>query len=239
MGLKIAPSVYSRLMNLVLAGMDPLHICCYIDDILIVTEDVKSHLILMRELFERLEVAGIKMSPRKTEIGVTHLDYLGFRLTRMGLEVTDSKIESMKRMERPTTKKELKSKLGAFSYIRRFVPCYSMRVKVLQEMLKEGAKFEWTTAAEEAWQDILHCMTSPPVLRYPKMGWQYKLHCDAALAGTAFMLCQLEPEEVWKENNPEKAHKKPSERDSEHPIAYGSNVLLDYQKKYTITDLEL
>ena len=43
MGVSTSPSIWTRLMNKVIAGMDPFEIMCYIDDLLIVSPNIEAH----------------------------------------------------------------------------------------------------------------------------------------------------------------------------------------------------
>ena len=58
-----APAYFQRLINKVLAGLD--FAFGYLDDILIHSPDVPTHLIHMRQLFQRLREADLKLNREK------------------------------------------------------------------------------------------------------------------------------------------------------------------------------
>ncbi len=81
-------------------------------------------------------------------------------------------------------------------------------------------------------------ITTPPVLAYPRVGWPYRVHTDAAKTGTAYMLTQVQPEEEWKREHPEEQNI-PTVRSRERPISYGSAGMTHYQQNYTVTEMEM
>ena len=58
-----APAYFQRLINKVLVGLD--FVFGYLDDILIHSPDVPTHLIHMRQLFQRLREADLKLNREK------------------------------------------------------------------------------------------------------------------------------------------------------------------------------
>ena len=57
LGLVSAPATFSRLMRKLLKGMDNLD--NFLDDILVLTETFKSHLLILRQLFFKVEKCQI------------------------------------------------------------------------------------------------------------------------------------------------------------------------------------
>ena len=55
-GLSNAPQAYSRLVEMVLAGIDPRYVLAYLDDIIAHTKNKREHLRILREVLENVEV---------------------------------------------------------------------------------------------------------------------------------------------------------------------------------------
>eukprot|EP00731_Ephydatia_muelleri_P019297 Em0012g122a len=69
-GLTNAPATFQRLMERVLAGLHWTTCLIYLDDILIFSATVQQHFTRLREIFDRLKQAGLKIKPIKlTEKG--------------------------------------------------------------------------------------------------------------------------------------------------------------------------
>ena len=74
-GLMQAPAYFQRLINKVLVGLD--FAFGYLDNILIHSPDVPTHLIHMRQLFQRLREAYLKLNREKCNFFKSHIQYLG------------------------------------------------------------------------------------------------------------------------------------------------------------------
>ena len=70
-GLTQAPAYFQRLINKVLAGLD--FAFGYLDDILIHSPDVPTHLVHMRQLFQRLREADLKLNREKCNFFKSHI----------------------------------------------------------------------------------------------------------------------------------------------------------------------
>ena len=93
----------------------------YLDDILIHSPDVPTHLIHMRQLFQKLRKAALKLNREKCNFFKGHIQHLGHLISREGIEPLPEKLESIKEMPSPTTPKEVKQFLGLIGYYRKFV----------------------------------------------------------------------------------------------------------------------
>ena len=74
-GLTQSPAYFQRLINKVLVGLD--FAFGYLDDILIHSPDVPTHLVHMRQLFQRLREADLKLNREKCNFFKSHIQYLG------------------------------------------------------------------------------------------------------------------------------------------------------------------
>ena len=121
-GLTQAPAYFQRLINKVLVGLD--FAFGYLDNILIHSPDVPTHLIHMRQLFQRLREADLKLNREKCNFFKSHIQYLGHLISGEGIEPLPEKMESIKGMP-PGTPKEVKQFLGLIGYCRKFVPRFA------------------------------------------------------------------------------------------------------------------
>lgn len=65
MGLSNSAPVFERLMERVLSGLTWKTCLVYLDDIIIFSRTFENHLANLREVFERLKEAQVKLSPKK------------------------------------------------------------------------------------------------------------------------------------------------------------------------------
>ena len=65
-GLRNAPATYCKLMGTVLAGMTYRDCMVYMDDVMVFSKDIDSHLQAQTRVFERLREHNLMVSPAKT-----------------------------------------------------------------------------------------------------------------------------------------------------------------------------
>ena len=109
-GLTQAPAYFQRLINKVIKGLP--FAFGYLDDVLIHSPDIESHLQHMKILFQRLREADLKLKDSKCNYFKTHIQYLGHLVSGKGIKLLPEKLESVKKMPAPTIPKEIEQFLG-------------------------------------------------------------------------------------------------------------------------------
>jgi len=106
-GLTCAPSVFQRLMDLVLCGLTYETCLVYLDDIIVFSRDFDSHLDRLREVFTRLRAANLKVHIKKCSLFQRRVNFLGHVLTETGIEVQAEKVEAVQNWPTPRNLTEL------------------------------------------------------------------------------------------------------------------------------------
>lgn len=138
MGVANMPSLFSRAMNTVFAGMLWVHLILYIDDLLVYSATCEEHFTHVEEVLARLHSAGLKLSGKKCQLFTDRVEYLGHVIGPDGISPDPGKIEAIKGKAHPTNIKELRSDLGLFSYYRGFVINFSATAEPLVRLLGES-----------------------------------------------------------------------------------------------------
>ena len=76
-GLCKALATFQRLMNVGMAGLDPMISLVYLDDIIVHSKELSVHLDRLRLLFDRLLVTGLKLKVSKCRLFLTEVGFLG------------------------------------------------------------------------------------------------------------------------------------------------------------------
>ena len=118
-GLAQAPAYFQRLVNEVLSGLP--FAFGYLDDILVFSPDMETHLKHLRILFERLRSADLKLKEVKCNFLKKHIEYLGHIISGEGIAPVPEKLESIQKMLPPQNPKEVKQFLGLIGYYRKFI----------------------------------------------------------------------------------------------------------------------
>ena len=122
-GLAQAPAYFQRLVNEVLSGLT--FAFEYLDDILVFSPDMESHLEHLRLLFEKLRATDLKFKEVKCNFLNRHNQYLGHIVLGEGITPLPEKLDSIQKMPPPKTPKEIKQFHGLIGYYRKFVPGFS------------------------------------------------------------------------------------------------------------------
>ena len=119
-GLAQAPAYFQRLVNEVLSGLT--FAFRYLDDILVFSPDMETHLKHLRIVFERLGSADLKLKEVICNFLKKHIQYLGHIISGEGIAPVPEKLESIQKILPPRNPKEVKRFLGLIGYYRKFVP---------------------------------------------------------------------------------------------------------------------
>lgn len=219
-GLKGAPATFQRLMNSVLTGLNGIKAFVYLDDIIIYALDLEDHSRKLKEVFDRLREANLKLQPSKCSFMRKEVNYLGHVITDKGVRPNPQKIDCVVKFPTPTNAKEIKSFLGLSGYYRRFVPNYGQIAKPLTSLLKKDVPFYWSDLCQESFDKLKAILTKEPLLQYPDFEQPFNLTCDASNFAIG---CILSQGSIGKDL----------------PIAYASRTLNKAEQNYNATEKEL
>ncbi|XP_073019359.1 uncharacterized protein [Primulina eburnea] len=150
------------------------------------------------------------------ELSPEQVAFLGHMVSKEGIVVDPSKIESIKQWSIPKTVSEVRSFLGLAGYYRRFIADFSKIALPLTSLTRKAIKFEWTIECQQAFQTLKDKLTSAPVLVLPCGTEDFVVYTDASKQGLGAVLMQRGK-----------------------VIAYASRQLKEYEKNYPTHDLEL
>ena len=101
---------------------------------------------------DRLNEAGLKINASKSSFGCAELEYLGYWISRTGIRPIDKKVDAIRNLKSPTTRKELRHFIGLVNYYRDMWPQRSEILAPLAAMTSNNVPFKWTDECEEAFQ---------------------------------------------------------------------------------------
>ena len=96
----------------------------------------------MKLVFEVLREAGLIIKVKKCDFIKKELKFLRHIITREGIRTDSKKIKKMVNIGSPKNLKELKSKLGLFSFYRQYIKGFSNITKLMYELTQiENGKY--------------------------------------------------------------------------------------------------
>jgi hypothetical protein len=162
-----------------------------------------------------LEDQQLYAKESKCEFGMTQMLYLRYVIREDGVQVHQEKIRAI--IEWPTTRNmtELKSFLGLYTYYKKCVKGFSQLMTPLTDLTKKGA-FSWIDEAQVTFEKMKEVMSLCHALALPNFTHPFVLECDASRIGIGAVLMQ-----------------------DNHPIAFESRKLREYELHYLVYDKEM
>ena len=106
MGLSNSPDIFQEKMSELMSDLE--YVRTYLDDLLVITNGTfEDHIQKLDAVLAKLEYAGLKVNAKKSFFAQGELEYLGYWITRNGLQPTKKKIDGIVNMAAPKTRKEL------------------------------------------------------------------------------------------------------------------------------------
>lgn len=219
-GLTNSPGCFSRMMNLVMSGLNFITCLVYLDDIIVFATDLETHLLRLEQILGRLAAVNLKLKPSKCHLLQSKVLFLGHVISAEGVATDPEKIEAVESWPTPSKLKELRAFLGLCSYYRKFVPEFARIARPLHDMTRKGVPFVWTKECEEAFRKLKQTLTEAPILSLPDDQGMFILDTDASGEALGGVLSQVQ-------DNQEKV------------ICYGSRVCSLAERNYDVTKREL
>ena len=219
-GLCNAPATFQRLMDLVMTGLTYETCLIYLDDLIVFSQDLQGHLHRLRSLFERLRNANLKLKPSKCQILQKEVKFLGFMISHQGIATDPDKVAAVRNWPVPQTLRQSRAFVGFCQYYRRFIPNFSKIASPLHSLTKKGVRFDWTTACQQAFEQLKEALTNTEVLALPTERDRYILDCDASDQAMGAVLSQIQ-------------------NGTERPICYASQLFSKHERNYNVTRKEL
>jgi transposase InsO family protein len=233
-GLTGAPATFQNLMQTVMGDLHLKTCLIYIDDVVVFSATFSEHLERLGEVLERLRGANLKLKPTKCSFLQKKVNYLGHIVSENGIECDPDKVSVLENWAAPSSVKELKKFIGFTGFYRRFIQDYARIAQPLTKLLGSGGDkrkknqvrkapepWEWTEEQQQAFERLIHCLTSPPVLTYPDYARPFLVRIDASCDGLGAVLCQ-----------------EPADGGPARVIAYASRALKKSEQHYPAHKLE-
>ena len=175
-GLKNAGAIYQRLMDKVLSPMLGRNVQACVDDMVVTSHERGQHTVDLEELFATISKYRLKLNPEKCVFGVEGGKFLGFMLTKRGIEANPDKCATIIAMRSPTSVKEVQQLTGRMAALSRFVSTEGEEGHPYFQCLKRNSHFAWTDECEAAFLKLKEYLATPPVLCKPRASVPLRLY---------------------------------------------------------------
>ena len=193
-GLTNTVATFCALMARIFANCQWDYIVCFINDILIFTpNDFNLHLHQLKSVIKKSDQAKMKLKLSKCEFAKPQVEFLGHLICRDGLKMDPKKVDSIKRISYPTTKKDARSFLGMVGYYRSFIPDFAGIAAPLFNALQNNQPdlIRQTNDVKHTVDTLKQHLCQYPILQFPNFNEPFILETDASNTRIAAILMQL------------------------------------------------
>ena len=219
MGALNSSATMQALMALILRGLPPEHIICFLDDILVASHTMEEHLVHLDLVLTAINRAGLKLNPKKCYFAQSSVSCLGHLLSREGIGPDPNNLKKIKQWRAPTNRTEVRQFLGLTGYYRQLIKGYAEIAGPLTDLTRLDVDWKWTDKEQNAFVTLRDYLTSDSIMAYPDFTKPFWVKSDASGSSVGYVLTQM--------------HEK-----KEKVIAYGSKKLTDVQRRYSTYDRE-
>lgn len=188
MGLKSSSAYLVGVVRQMLAGIPEDDCLSYMDDLVIMLEQVEDFPRLFRTVLERLRSSRLYLSAHKCYILRTEIRFLGFVVSYEKLSVDPMRVQSLLETETPRTMTQVRSILGAASFLRAHIPRFEDIVQGLRDDLREATArkkakkgpIALSEAGVASFKNLLNAIANTIDLSFPPKDKDLVLYCDAS-----------------------------------------------------------
>jgi hypothetical protein len=165
-GLKGAGYSFQRMMSGVLGNSNYVEALCYLDDVLIWGETWEIFIKRLKKVMDKIQKAGLALSPEKCLFGMREVSYLGCTIKQGMVAINEQRVQQLREISRPTTVRDLRKALGAFTYVQRWLPGLAQVYKSLCNAItdKPYARLVWSQQMIEDFEKIKQMISNAVAL---------------------------------------------------------------------------
>jgi len=176
------------------------HLISFFDDVFTTKSNTEAEALQKADtLLTVIAESGFLIAAEKLQLGSQLLRALGHVIVGDRYTADPSRLtNSLNRLKIPSTRQELQSVLGIFSSVRDFIPDYTAKARLLEDLLtkERNVKRDWTPEHTAAVTTLARCMANPRVLVHPdytKPSVVITDACDTSFAGYLFQIQTSHP----------------------------------------------
>lgn len=160
-GVNCAPEAFQQQMESILRDIPNLII--YIDDLLIFANNLLTLRKITEAVLKALAANNLTLNVDKCAYEQTELEFVGHKLSANGFNITEKKVEDVRKFRSPKNTSELKSFLGLATFLSAYIGRFATIAKPLWDVAK-AREFAWTDSAAKAFEElkdaIINCTIS-------------------------------------------------------------------------------
>ena len=165
-GLCNAGATFQRLMDITLAGLHYESCLVYLDDIMIYSSDVASHLEWPTKVYEKLREVDLKLKPSVCYWNEVS-NFLDMSFLKMDCRWINQKLRPSDH-GRFQIRSDVRLSWVYVPYYRKFIKGFADIAAPLHALTRKNRRFGWDEECQFAFEKLKDCLYSAPVLSLPR-----------------------------------------------------------------------
>ncbi|XP_057808633.1 uncharacterized protein LOC131023106 [Salvia miltiorrhiza] len=191
-GLKNAGATYQRMMDRIFKDQLKENVSVYVDDMLVRSTEARTHADDLEEIFSVIRRHKLMLNPAKCTFRVQSGKFLGYKVTREGIEVNADKVRAIIDMTAPRNIKEIQILNGRITALSRFISRSAERSLPFFKILRKESRFEWSSECQQAFEDLKEYLKGLPILTKPIPGEPLYLYTSVGVESLSAVLVREE-----------------------------------------------
>jgi hypothetical protein len=122
----------------------------------------------LKETFNNLRKYKIMLNPKKCVFGVSSGKLLGYMVSSRGIDANPTKVEAIKNLQPPRTRREIQKLSGMMAALSRFISKLGECGMLFYNLLRKADGFRWNDQAAIAFVQLKQYLKSLPTLVPPR-----------------------------------------------------------------------
>ena len=150
----------------------------------------------LEDLLKVLLKNGLKISPKKSQLFKTSLQYMGNEIfienKKVCVKPLRSRLEAIQKLQLPKTPKGCRSFAGVVNFLSMFCPELQKLLKPIYDLTRKGRSFNCGKEQQDSFEEIKHRLIRLPVLHMPNRTGRFHLYSDTSKFATGSTLYQIQ-----------------------------------------------
>jgi len=219
-GLKNAPATFQRLINDTLREYLNDFAITYLDDILIYSDDLKTHRSHVHKVLEKLNERALYVKKSKSRFETKEIKFLDYVIQSEQIKKNSEKTDAVRNWPLPKQVKKVQVFLELMNYYWKFVPNYARIAEPLTQLMHKNERWHWDKKQKNAFNTLKESLSRTAHLRILNSTCKKILKTNASDFTVGACLYQIKDEQ-------------------QRLIAYWSRKLSEPEERYKVHDKEL
>lgn len=216
-GINVATDEFQIRMIEAFRGFDGVEVI--IDDILVHGKDVEEHDRRLASVLEKVKTIGLRLNEEKCVLRKSEVSYFGHLIGANGVQPHPEKVKAIAELEQPNNVSELRTVLGMFNYLAKFLPNMSTVLKPITNLLKSDVCWQWCPEQEEAFKNAKEMICNATALTYFDPKLPVTVSADSSSFGLGGVIMQEHSGKL-------------------KPVAFCSRTLTSAEQRYAMVEKE-